>query len=190
MRSRIVVTVVMPGLIGYGVCFFLSGLGPAMWILASPLLLLLLFMASLAEIHEFGSGVSVRTLFGTHHVAKKDILSVGNSVLEDIGVIRARRYIFPWGAIYFVRQWSALPLERRQPVIDGLSMVVMGCSGFIVSRAAHISRFQIRTGGGVKLAILCAVLLCIFALTIYKREPGVANWIMFAAGFILGVTHY
>jgi len=115
MGSRIVVTVFMPGLMGFGVCFFLSGHGPAMWVLASPLLLLVLFMATLAEVHELGDRFLVKTSFQTRYVLKEDILSIGNSILEDVGMIRPKRYIFPWGAVYFIREWSAQAHRGKSP---------------------------------------------------------------------------
>jgi len=69
-------------------------------------------------------------------------------------------------------------------------MVVMGFSGFMTSRGTHISRLQIRTAVGMILAIACAVLLCVFAFTLHRKKPCEGNVITFAAGFILGLTHY
>jgi hypothetical protein len=101
----------MPAMFGAMLCLFLWGMAPVFWLFALPVFPILVFMVSLAEVHDEGEQIRVKMWWKFTHIPKRDILSTGNSFLDGIGVLRLRRFMFPWGRIYFVHEWSTIPLQ-------------------------------------------------------------------------------
>ena len=98
--SPFVVRVWMPIMLGVGVFLFFHGMAPEYWLLALPLFLIVIFMSTLAEIHDEGHRIHVKTLWHSTEVLKEDVASVAQSLLEGVGVLRLRRFVLPWGRIY------------------------------------------------------------------------------------------
>src|SRR5579863_2656460 len=140
-----VVRVWAPVFLAVMMCLFLRHLAPAYWILGLPVLAIGVFMATLAEVHDEGRGMCVKLLWKSWHVREEDVLRTDESFLEGIGVLRLRGFVFPWGRIYFVREWSATqPAERYSTFWDPLASAALAMSGFIAARA--VSGHGLRIG--------------------------------------------
>jgi hypothetical protein len=107
----------MPALLTAWVCALFYGMPPLYWLLALPLLLTATFMSTLAEIRDEGRRIRVKRLWSSMDVPKADVVGTARSALEGIGALQLKRFVFPWGKIYFVSAWSKLgvaqPRESR-----------------------------------------------------------------------------
>ena|SRR5882762_2653946 len=63
-----------------------------------------LFFLSVARIKLQGTGVRYLRLFRWHEVPYSEIVDCGEFWVY--GYVRCRRFVFPWGRIYFVRSYS------------------------------------------------------------------------------------
>ena len=105
----IVIRVWMP--IGFSawVCLVFGGApAPENWLLPLPMLLLTTFMTTLAEIHDEGKTIRVKRWWSSMHLAKPEVARIRPSFLDGISVIELRRFVFPWGRIYYVDAWSTV----------------------------------------------------------------------------------
>jgi hypothetical protein len=111
--SPFLMTVWMPIILTTILCLFFYGSAPEYWLIALPLLLVVTFMTTLAEIHDEGHTVRVKRWWGSIEVAKQDVAKISPLLLDGIGVLKLRRFVFPWGRIYFVADWSNSGSEGR-----------------------------------------------------------------------------
>ena len=203
--SPFVVRVWMPILFILGVYLFFHGTAPVYWLIALPLVLVVLFMTTLAEIQDQGHRVHVKTLWQSIDVPKEDVAGIASCFLEGVGVLRLRRFVLPWGRIYFVSDWSKLgvSLGHEKERTDAeprpyswarvtLESLVVAISGFLAARAMgtgihdfRLEKSAIRIGMLALAGILCVV----FAIT-RARRPSLANVTLFIATFIVGLTHW
>jgi|SRR5215467_4298477 len=68
-----------------------------------PLFLLSLFHLSLAEVEVSAEGIRYRRLSGRGTVSFEEVESCGLSIARmEVGYIRLRRFVLPWGKLYFI----------------------------------------------------------------------------------------
>lgn len=187
-----------------GVYLFFRDTTPEYWLTALPLLLIAVFMSTLAEIKDQGHRVHVKRVWRSIEVPKEDVAGFAPSLLEGVGVMRLRRFVFPWGRIYYVTDWSKFgvvssaaekgstgvavkPHSSAHAVLESL---VVASSGFLAARAlragVHDSRletFAMRIGA----MTLAGALFVVFAVA-RTRGPSFANIVLFVATFIGGVS--
>ena len=58
-------------------------------------MLVVFFMTTLAEIQDQGHRVHVKTLWRSIDVPKEDVAGIAPSIVEGVGVLRLRRFVFP-----------------------------------------------------------------------------------------------
>jgi hypothetical protein len=183
-----VIRVWLPVFFGVGVCLFLSSMSPVYWLLALPLLPVPIFMIALAEVHDEGQQIHVRRLWRTTHIPKVDVLRTSKSFLDGIGVSHLRRFVFPFGPIYFVHEWSTRgPEKEHSSNWDLLASAAMAISGFFGARAISIHRLAFEAPHARILALAFAGGLFVLFTVIRKRKSGLANSILFAAGYTSGL---
>jgi hypothetical protein len=84
------------------------------WALAAPVVILALFMTTLAAVFDDGEQIYIKRWWATpRRVPKKDAVGNEASLLEDIGRLHLRWFVFPWGQIYFVRAWPITSKEKE-----------------------------------------------------------------------------
>ena len=200
--SRFLMTVWMPMIFLAIVCLFLYGVALKYWLLVLPFLLVLAFMTTLAEIHDGGETVHVQRWWGSIALAKEDVAERTPFFLEGIGVLKLRRFVFPWGRIYFVDDWSDVGepragAEKKQQVVKpsiftALASFVLAVSGFLAARAisSNVLDFSIKTPAMRIEALTVAGVLCIIFTTARKRNPSFANVALFMATLITGFVHW
>ena len=143
--SPTVVTLWMPAFFLLGMYLFLNGMPAQYWSICVPLVPLLVYMNTLAEIHSSGGKLRIRRWWGSMYIAKSEVLDISPSMLQGIGRLHCRRFMPPWGVIYFVTDWSTLELPERKEsskpsaptrerVPDVLASLLMGGSGFVVGK--------------------------------------------------------
>jgi hypothetical protein len=187
--SPSVLRVCMPAALVAVVCLFLLHLPLLYWLFALLLLPIVVFMVTLAEVRDEGHQVLVKMLWNSARIAKEDILKTSDSLLEGIGVLRLRRYVFPWGGIYFVREWSTRTIaENRSFWLDLLASGALAISGFVAARATHMRGISFESSHSRILALVTAGGLCLLFLLTRKKQPSFANSALFAAAFILGLV--
>ncbi len=205
--SPFVVRIWMPMLFLVGVYLFFQGTAPEYWLLAFPLVLIVLFMATLAEIHDQGHRIHVRRLWHSIEVPSEEVAGIAQSFLEGVGVLRLRRFVLPWGRIYFVSDWSKLGVRlepehekgrtdaERRPYSWArvtLESLVVAISGFLAARAMRTSIHDVRLEkSAIRIGMLAlAGMLCVvFAMT-RTRRPSFANVTLFVATFIVGLARW
>jgi hypothetical protein len=196
----------MPVLFLTMMCLFLYGTARWYWLVSVPLLMLFSFMNTLADIHDIGNRFRVNRWWSSVDISKSEITQVGPSFLEGIGVLRLRRFIFPWGPIYFVAEWSDVPVltvkageastgeqgESHNGVRDALAACVLAVSGFASARvlSASVRDFRIESAAARIVALVIAGSLCVlFALT-WAKKTTFANVVLFAATWIAGLARW
>jgi hypothetical protein len=97
-----------------GIYLFLEHAAMIYWLLAVPVVLLATFITTLAAVHNGDGQVFVKRWWASpKRILRKDVVSTAESVLEGIGQLRLRRFVPPWGRIYFLREWSVPSKERE-----------------------------------------------------------------------------
>lgn len=190
--SPAVVRVWMPTILGAVAYLFLHNMQPVYWLFALPLLPILIFMVTLAEVHDEGQQIYIRMLWKSNRISKKDILRSDKSFLDGIGVLRLARFVLPWGRVYFVHEWSKRPVSdnNSSPLWDIVASAVVAISGFIAARVTDIRGLRIETSHARVFALVSAgVLLFLFAIA-RKKRPGFANFALFAATYLVGLVRW
>lgn len=109
-----VVRVWMPSLMCIGIFLFLQHMAPIYWLGGVPVVALAMFMTTLAAVHDDGRQTYVKRWWAApRRIPGKDVLGNDESALEGIGRLRLRRFVLPWGRIYFVREWSVTGKEKE-----------------------------------------------------------------------------
>lgn len=187
--SPSIIRICLPAALGATACFFLWGLEPVYWLFTLPLIPVFLFMVSLAEVHDHGEQIHVQMLWTSINIEKKDIVRTRESFIEGIGILDVKRFVLPWGRIYFVHEWSTKPIQQQDSVWGGLvgSSALM-LSGLVAARAGGIGRLRLEASHARIPAIIGTVaLLLIFALT-RKKMPAFANAALFVAAYMAGLV--
>lgn len=198
--SPLVVRVWLPILFTLGVYLFFRGTPPEYWLMALPLMLIPLFMATLADVQDRGSRLHVKRLLATIDIPREDVAGMAPSFMEGVGVLRLRRFVFPWGSVYFVSDWSKFgvaspPLEGGAARQAGHSSVgrvlewlIVASSGFLASRALSSTGHLVRAEtSAMRAAILTlALVLFVFFAVTRRSRPAFANIVLFMATFAAG----
>src|SRR5215475_14135173 len=93
--------------------FWSVGFRWAQMIILVPLILAILFCASLAVLEIPDGTVRYRRLFRWTTVPYDEIVESGTSwAVAGIAYLRLKRFVFPWGKLYFV-------LDRNEKVFGG-----------------------------------------------------------------------
>ncbi len=204
--SPFLVRVWMPGLFVVMTCLFFHGMALQFWLLAVPPLLIATFMSTLAEVHDEGQRVHIKTLWSSMDVSKQDVVKTSRSFLEGIDVLHLRRFVPPWGRIYFVTDWSKTAIadagRGKESTTSGtksyliiratLESLVVALSGFFAARAigASVRDFSIATYTARALALLSAGGLCILFAVVQRKKPSFANVALFVAAALVGLVHW
>jgi hypothetical protein len=203
VASPFVVRVWMPLLFVISMCLFLRGMAPEYWLLAVPVLLVAIFMSTLADVRDDDHRIVIRTIWKSLHISKKDIVKTTPSVLDGIGVLYLRQYVFPWGRVYFVADWSKLAAtELQEESINSdskltfwagalLVPLAMAISGFLVGVAIRLNIQSFRIEPATRMwAFTLAGLLCVVFALARTRKPSFANVVLFAATGIVGFIRW
>lgn len=202
--SPFVVRVWMPILFILGVYLFFHDTAPEYWLIVLPLVLIVLFMATLAEVHDQGHRIHVSRLWHSIDIPKEDVAGINQSFVEGIGVMRLRRFVLPWGRIYFVSDWSKFGVVRARSERDGtggeaephsftravIETLVVAVSGFLAGRAIR-SRFHGVIVGALTLRVGCVILalmLCVVFAIARRSRPAFANVVLFVATLVVGLA--
>jgi hypothetical protein len=161
-------------------------------------------MATLAEIQDQGHRIHVRRLWHSIDVPKEDVAGIAQSFVEGVGLMRLRRFVFPWGRIYFVSDWSKFGVvspRPEEPRIDHearpyssvrtiVESLVVAISGFLAARAmrAGVDDFRLETSAMRIGAFTLAGALCVVFAIARTRRPSFANVVLFVATFIGGFS--
>ena len=202
--SPFVVQVWMPIMFILGAYLFFHGMAPEYWLIGVPLLLIPAFMCTLAEVQDQGHRIQVRRLWHSIDVPKEDVATISQSFVEGIGVLRLRRFVPPWGRVYFVTDWSKLGVaspgsetERTNSRATRYSLVrrvleslVVAISGFVAARAitAGVHDFRLQTSAMRIAAAALVGALCVLFAVARARKPSFANVVLFVATFIAGLA--
>lgn len=201
--SPFVVTVWMPTMFILGVYLFFHGMAPEYWLIALPLVLVVFFMTTLAEVHDQGHQIRVKLLWHSMDVPKQEVVGIAQSFVKGVGVLRLRRFVFPWGRIYFVIDWSRIGVVRPGPENERsdaeakpyhlaravLDSILMAISGFIAARAMRVvPNLGLETSTMRIGAFTLAGALCVVFAMARTRSPSFANVLLFVATFIAGLA--
>ena len=194
----------MPILFILGVYLFFHDTAPEYWLIALPLVLIVLFMTTLAEIHDQGHRIHVSRLWYSIDVPKEDVAGISQSFVEGVGVMRLHRFVLPWGRIYFVSDWSkfgVVSAGREGEKTEGeaephsfpravLETLVVAISGFLAGRAFR-SSFHGVIVETLALRLVCAIfalMLCVVFAIARRTRPSFANVVLFVATLVLGLA--
>jgi hypothetical protein len=196
-----VVTLWMPAFFLLGMYLFLNGMRAQYWSICVPLVPLLAYMNTLAEIHSSGGKLRIKRWWGSVYIAKSEVLDISPSMLQGIGRLHFRRFMPPWGVIYFVTDWSTLELPEapsellsskpavatRERVPDVLASVLMGGSGFVVGKMLSGEFRTLSVEGTLAniLALTIAGALGTSFLLTRKKTPTLANVLLYLAALIV-----
>jgi len=191
----------MPILFTLGIYLFFRGTPPRYWPIALPLMLIPLFMATLADIRYQGQRLLVKRLWTSMDVAQDDVIVMAPSFLEGVGVLRLRRFVFPWGGVYFVSDWSKFGVEGpdfeggpgnavgRSTVRTVIEWLVVAISGFIAGRTlssrAHVIDIQVSAHRTA--ALLISLALGVLFVITQRSRPSFANVALFLAISLAGI---
>jgi hypothetical protein len=103
-----------PLLMGVSIVLF-AGTNWLAWLICTPMIVLLVFMVTLAQVRRNGSGMSVKRFFWWKRFDAAQVQRVGPSFLKGIGFVQLNRFVFPWGRIYFQMDWSENDLVDVSP---------------------------------------------------------------------------
>jgi|SRR5215510_15004565 len=202
VASPCVIRVWMPlGLVA-GISLFLDGMAPEYWVLGLPVLLVAIFTSTLADVSDRGHRILVRTVWRSLDIPKNSVVKTAPSFLKGIGVLKLRSYVFPWGRVYFVADWSkfgaASPEEpgvgnQSKPSLwlAWLASLAMGVSGFLMGFGVRSNTRGFRVEPTMRLwaFILVGLLAVVFAF-VRTRKPSFANVVLFAATGIIGFVRW
>jgi hypothetical protein len=179
---------------------------PQYWLLALPLLLPVTFMSTLAEIRDEGHRIRVKRLWISTDVPKKDVVGTARSVLDGIGALQLKRFVFPWGKIYYVSDWSKLGVASAQPwetSADGdvptksparaaIWSLAAAVSGFLAGRAmsSTMRNLRIEAPGMRAAACVLALALCAVFAVARTRRPNFASIALYVATCALGLIQW
>ena len=199
-----VITLWMPALFFAGLYLFLNGLPPQYWVIGIPVLALLGFMNTLAEIHSEDKQIRIRRWWGSVCVNKSEIVDISPSVLQGIGRLRVRRFMPPWGIIYFVADWSSVEVAHtsvavrhaipavnpRERVLNLVGSVLLGASGFVLGRMLNddFHKLSIENPSVSILALTTSAALMVFFALVRKRRGTLANMLLFVAMLIAALV--
>jgi hypothetical protein len=184
-----VIRVWLPTFFSAGLCLFLSHMPLAYWLLALPLLPIVIFMITLADVKDEGQEILVNRLWISTHIPKGDVLATNKSFLDGIGVLHLKRFAFPFGRIYFVPEWSTKRHEKQNSSNwDLLGSAALAISGFVAARAVNIHGLTAQTPNARALALALAGALCFSFAATRQKKPGLANGMLFAAAYIMGLV--
>jgi hypothetical protein len=110
---RSVITVWLPAILAAMLCLFLWGQSLAVWACTIPLWILIVFMVTLAEARQEGHTLVFRRWSHSSRVDDREVWRVGQSRLAGTGFIELRRFVLPWGKVYFQAGWANEDLVRR-----------------------------------------------------------------------------
>jgi hypothetical protein len=201
----VVIRVGMPAMFFIWICLFFQGIAPQYWLISLPLLLLLGFMNTLADVHDAGHRLRIKRWWKSMDVPKREITRIGPSFLDGIGVIEFRRFVFPWGRIYFVAEWSNVESADAEPgktsstdertphgfFLDVVAAISLAVSGFVSARAVSTNTpdFRIQTSSArVEAFIVIGALCLLYAIARVKRQSW-ANVVLYIATWIGGLAH-
>jgi hypothetical protein len=171
--------------------FFLQHMKPVYWLFALPVFPIVIFMLSLAEIHDEGSHMNIRLSWKSIRVPKEDILSTTRSFLDGIGVLRLRHFVFPWGHVYFVDEWSTMKTnDNSSHSTDSFFSALLAISGFVAAHAGGAHSFRIVAFQGRALALVSAGLFSLIFFLARTRAQSFANFLLFAATYIVGLVNW
>lgn len=122
-------------------------------VLALPFLVAALFLVSLADVRIQNGTISYRRLLRWREIPKEQVKSA-RVVFPHLASLRLKRFLFPWGNLYFVQQPEQMqavddllqnqkPLEPQQQNLTisathtKLYSVIAACIGFLVYYAAR-----------------------------------------------------
>lgn len=199
--SRPVLTAWMPLMLSGIVLLFLNGLRPVYWLLASPLLVVLIFMITLAEVDRGHEALHVKRWWCSIEVRQRDVAEVAPSFLEGVSVLKLHNLAFPWGRrIYFVPEWSNLaPKEgvvsgtKTQSFIQSIvESAALAVSGFVAAWALSfkVVDFRIEASAAKVVALSLAGVLGLAFVTARKKKPTLANVSLYIATFIAGLVRW
>ena len=93
-----------------------GGFHPVQLLLFVPLFVLSLFHLSLAEVEVSSEGIRYRRLLGSGRVSFGEVEKCGVSkVRMEIGYISLKRFVSPWGKLYFILD---APSSKGTDIID------------------------------------------------------------------------
>ena len=187
-----------------GVYLFFHGASPEYWLLALPFVLIVIFMTTLAEIDDEGPWIHVRRMWHSIEVPREDVTGIAQSLIEGVGVLRLRRFVLPWGRIYFVSDWSKFgvvsagregegtegetkPHSFAHAVIEAL---VVAISGFLAGRAIrpHVHGVIVETLALQVGYVIFTLTLCVVFAIARRSRPSLANVVLFIAIFIAAIA--
>ena len=153
------------------------------WLLGLPLLLIAIFMNTLADIQDEGQFVRLNMIWGSMSVERKNVVRTTRSFLDGIGILQLHRFVPPWGKIYFVTDWSTLGVAAVEDINKAdkhtgfmhttFELVAMAASGFVAAWAmrSSIHDFRIETSNMRIMSIVVAGILClVFAIARTKSR--------------------
>ena len=191
--SPAVVTLWMPAFFLLGLYLFLNGMPAQYWSICVPLVPLLVYMNTLAEVHSSGGQLRIRRWWGSMYIAKSEVLDISPSMLQGIRRLHCRRFMPPWGVFYFVADWSALELPSnqspptRERVPDVLASLLMGGSGFVVGKmlSGEFGTLSVKETSANILVLTIAGSLGVLFLLSRRKMPVLANALLYLAGLIV-----
>ena len=195
----------MPAIFLAQMILFFHGLNPVYWLVALPLLLVLGFMTTLAEIHDRGNTLQIKRWWRSWDVRKADIVRVSPTLLDDVHFVQLRQFVPPWGKVYFWCDWSSYTADDvshqvatndstgswGHSMIDAIAPIALAVSGFICARALReTDGFRIETASGRVEASVLSAAMCVVFLLLRKRRPSFANALLFWATCVVGLVHW
>lgn len=197
-----VITLWMPTMLLVGLCLFLNGQPWQYWAICVLILPLLAHMNTLADVHSSNGKVRIRRWWGTFYVNDNDILEIAPSMLEGIWRMRLRRFVLPWGIVYFVADWSSLGLPQRSARASSLNgraestdrlsnllaSILLSVSGIVLGRVIRgdMPALSNAVSSARTISLLAAGTLAMaFAFT-RRRMPTFSNMLLFSSTLIMG----
>lgn len=127
------------------------------------------------------------------YIAKSEVLDISPSMLQGIRRLHFRRFMPPWGVIYFVADWSALELRSnqsaptRESVPDVLASVLMGGSGFVVGKmlSGEFGTLSVKGTLANILVLTIAGSLGVLFLLSCRKMPALANALLYLAALVV-----
>lgn len=197
---RSVLTLWMPVILAAMLCLFLWGQSLIAWACSLPLWIVILFMLTLAEVRQEGNTVTYRRWLGSSRADDNEVLCVGQSRLRGTAYVELKRFVLPWGRVYFQTEWANEALVRRiepkqgrsrRSAADVVWTVIAAVSGFGTGSVVTSNVFHHTSRGdqaGVVLAM--AALLLVSGLLIGRRNASLGNSFVFIAMGVAAVVRW
>ena len=202
--SPFVVRVWIPTLFILGVCLFFHDTAPEYWLIALPLVVIVTFMTTLAEIQDEGHQVHVKMLWHSIYLPKEQVRSIAPSFVDGVSVLRLRRFMLPWGRIYFVSDWSKFGVmhprfteentghqsKHYSSVRSMIEWLVAAISGFLAGQTLRSRVHLIRIGSSalqMGALLFAATLFALFLIT-RRNRPNFANVLLFLFTFVVVIV--